>query len=64
MPSRAEIPTVSALLEGAPIVLVIDDDPTVHGLMPHFLSKEGLRAKEMNHEKGSVDYVQRMSIHC
>ncbi len=24
-------------------MLVIDDNPTVHGLMPHFLSKEGLR---------------------
>ena len=29
--------------EGAPAVLVIDDDPTVHDLMHRFLSKEGLR---------------------
>ena len=29
--------------EGAPAVLVIDDDPTVHDLMNRFLSKEGLR---------------------
>jgi signal transduction histidine kinase/CheY-like chemotaxis protein len=29
--------------EGAPTVLVIDDDPTVHDLMNRFLSKEGLR---------------------
>jgi CheY-like chemotaxis protein len=28
---------------GAPTVLVIDDDPTVHDLMQRFLSKEGLR---------------------
>ena len=31
----------SALPEGAPTVLVIDDDPTVHDLMQRFLSKEG-----------------------
>jgi CheY-like chemotaxis protein len=30
-------------LDGAPIVLVIDDDPTVHDLMRKFLAKEGLR---------------------
>jgi len=29
--------------QGAPIVLVIDDDPTVHDLMRRFLSKEGLQ---------------------
>jgi signal transduction histidine kinase/DNA-binding response OmpR family regulator len=29
-------------LDGAPIVLVIDDDPTVHDLMRKFLAKEGL----------------------
>jgi signal transduction histidine kinase/DNA-binding response OmpR family regulator len=29
-------------LEGAPTVLVIDDDPTVHDLMQRFLNKEGL----------------------
>lgn len=29
--------------EGAPIVLVIDDDPTVHDLMRRFLGKEGFR---------------------
>jgi signal transduction histidine kinase/DNA-binding response OmpR family regulator/HAMP domain-containing protein len=29
--------------QGAPIVLVIDDDPTVHDLMHRFLSKEGLQ---------------------
>ncbi len=29
--------------EGAPTVLVIDDDPTVHDLMHRFLSKEGLQ---------------------
>jgi signal transduction histidine kinase/DNA-binding response OmpR family regulator len=34
--------TVS-LPEGAPTVLVIDDDPTVHDLLQRFLSKEGFR---------------------
>ena len=29
--------------DGAPLVLVVDDDPTVHDLMRKFLSKEGLR---------------------
>jgi signal transduction histidine kinase/DNA-binding response OmpR family regulator len=29
--------------DGAPLVLVIDDDPTVHDLMRKFLGKEGLR---------------------
>jgi PAS domain S-box-containing protein len=32
-----------AVLAGAPLVLVIDDDPTVHDLMQGFLTKEGLR---------------------
>src|SRR4030095_16462327 len=34
---------VPQFLDGAPIVLVIDDDPTVHDLMRKFLAKEGLR---------------------
>ena len=48
--SRATVPAprteafpASALPEGAPTVLVIDDDPTVHDLMQRFLSKEGMR---------------------
>jgi CheY-like chemotaxis protein len=40
---RVEAPPASALPEGAPIVLVIDDDPTVHDLMQRFLRREGLR---------------------
>jgi CheY-like chemotaxis protein len=39
---QAEAATASVLPEGAPTVLVIDDDPTVHDLMQRFLSKEGL----------------------
>ncbi len=31
------------LPDGAPIVLVIDDDPTVHDLLQRFLSREGFR---------------------
>jgi signal transduction histidine kinase/CheY-like chemotaxis protein/HAMP domain-containing protein len=38
---RAEAATASVLPAGAPTVLVIDDDPRVHDLMQHFLSKEG-----------------------
>src|SRR5919109_300491 len=38
---RAEATTASALPAGAPTVLVIDDDPTVHDLMQRFLRKEG-----------------------
>ena len=38
---QAEAATASVLPEGAPTVLVIDDDPTVHDLMQRFLSKEG-----------------------
>src|SRR5213593_1948931 len=41
--SRVEAPSASALPEGAPTVLIIDDDPTVHDLMQRFLRKEGLR---------------------
>jgi signal transduction histidine kinase/DNA-binding response OmpR family regulator/HAMP domain-containing protein len=33
----------TAVLTGAPTVLVIDDDPTVHDLLQRFLSKEGVR---------------------
>jgi CheY-like chemotaxis protein len=40
---RMEAFPASALPEGAPTVLVIDDDPTVHDLMQRFLSKEGVR---------------------
>ena len=35
--------TTAQLSEGAPAVLVIDDDPTVHDLVQRFLSKEGLK---------------------
>jgi signal transduction histidine kinase/DNA-binding response OmpR family regulator len=42
---RAAAATASALPEGAPTALVIDDDPTVHDLMQRFLSKEGLRMR-------------------
>jgi GAF domain-containing protein/DNA-binding response OmpR family regulator len=40
---RGEGLPASAVLEGAPTVLIIDDDPTVHDLMQRFLRKEGLR---------------------
>jgi signal transduction histidine kinase/DNA-binding response OmpR family regulator len=40
---RAEATAASALPAGAPTVLVIDDDPTVHDLMQRFLQKEGWR---------------------
>ena len=40
---RAKEPTALPLPEGAPSVLVIDDDPTVHDLIQRFLSKEGVR---------------------
>jgi signal transduction histidine kinase/DNA-binding response OmpR family regulator len=35
--------TAPRVPEGAPTVLVIDDDPTVHDLLSRFLNKEGLR---------------------
>jgi signal transduction histidine kinase/CheY-like chemotaxis protein len=35
--------TVSRAPEGAPTVLIIDDDPTVYDLMRRFFSKEGLQ---------------------
>lgn len=39
--------------DGAKIVLVIDDDPTVHDLMQRFLSREGFRvATAMSGEEG------------
>jgi len=42
VPRVEEIPaTALSTAEGAPTVLVIDDDPTVHDLMNRFLSKEG-----------------------
>jgi len=40
---HVEAPPASALPEGTPTVLVIDDDPTVHDLMQRFLRREGLR---------------------
>ncbi len=35
--------TTEQVSEGAPIVLVIDDDPTVHDLVNRFFNKEGLK---------------------
>jgi CheY-like chemotaxis protein len=35
--------TTELVSEGAPTVLVIDDDPTVHDLVQRFLNKEGLK---------------------
>jgi len=35
--------TTEQVSEGAPIVLLIDDDPTVHDLVNRFLNKEGLK---------------------
>jgi CheY-like chemotaxis protein len=43
MPFTEPAATSLQATEGAPAVLVIDDDPTVHDLMNRFLSKEGLR---------------------
>ncbi|HEV8721597.1 MAG TPA: response regulator [Candidatus Binatia bacterium] len=44
MPLLKELaPITPEAPEGAPTVLVIDDDPTVHDLMHRFLSKEGLQ---------------------
>jgi PAS domain S-box-containing protein len=40
---HVEAPPASAMPEGTPTVLVIDDDPTVHDLMQRFLRREGLR---------------------
>jgi signal transduction histidine kinase/DNA-binding response OmpR family regulator len=40
---RLEASPDAAVLTGAPAVLVIDDDPTVHDLLQRFLGKEGLR---------------------
>ena len=43
-PRPEEIPAAAVpTTEGAPTVLVIDDDPRVHDLMQRFLSKEGLQ---------------------
>ena len=43
MPFTEPAATGLRATEGAPAVLVIDDDPIVHDLMNRFLSKEGLR---------------------
>jgi len=40
---RVEVVPASALPDGTPTVLVIDDDTTVHDLMQRFLRREGLR---------------------
>jgi PAS domain S-box-containing protein len=48
LPSHSNLPS-----DGAKIVLVIDDDPTVHDLMQRFLTKEGFRvASAFNGEEG------------
>jgi CheY-like chemotaxis protein/anti-sigma regulatory factor (Ser/Thr protein kinase) len=42
-PTKERPVSATAVAETAPMVLVIDDDLTVHDLMRRFLSKEGLR---------------------
>jgi len=42
-PSHTVSRSLEPLKENAPIVLVIDDDPTVHALMHRFLHKEGFQ---------------------
>jgi signal transduction histidine kinase/CheY-like chemotaxis protein len=42
-PLKELAPIAPEASQGAPTVLVIDDDPTVHDLMHRFLSKEGLQ---------------------
>ena len=42
LPAEESALTTAQLSEGAPTVLVIDDDPTVHDLVQRFLNKEGL----------------------
>jgi signal transduction histidine kinase/CheY-like chemotaxis protein len=42
-PTPSAEPKSGALLAGASTVLVIDDDPAVHELLQHFLSKEGFQ---------------------
>jgi signal transduction histidine kinase/CheY-like chemotaxis protein len=43
LPAEETALTTAQVSEGAPTVLVIDDDPTVHDLVQRFLSKEGLK---------------------
>jgi signal transduction histidine kinase/DNA-binding response OmpR family regulator/HAMP domain-containing protein len=42
LPAEETALITAQLSEGAPAVLVIDDDPTVHDLVQRFLNKEGL----------------------
>jgi signal transduction histidine kinase/CheY-like chemotaxis protein len=42
LPAEKTVSTTALVSEGAPTVLVIDDDPTVHDLVQRFLNKEGL----------------------
>jgi signal transduction histidine kinase/DNA-binding response OmpR family regulator/HAMP domain-containing protein len=45
LPAEKTALTTALVSEGAPTVLVIDDDPTVHDLVQRFLTKEGLNMK-------------------
>jgi signal transduction histidine kinase/DNA-binding response OmpR family regulator len=42
-PTESGTVVAPPLLDGGPLVLVVDDDPRVHDLMGKFLNKEGLR---------------------
>lgn len=52
--AKITLPVTSNLIpEGAKLVLVIDDDPTVHDLMQRFLTKDGFRVESaLSGEKG------------
>ena len=45
LPAEETALTTAQVSEGAPTVLVIDDDPTVHDLVQRFFNKEGLNMK-------------------
>lgn len=53
---RLETSPDTAVLTVAPMVLVIDDDPTVHDLMQRFLGKEGLHMSAASGVRRGCDW--------
>jgi len=53
-------PPNHTLPEGAPIVLVIDDDPTVHDLMRRHLGKSGFRVESATNGPDGLDLARAL----
>jgi PAS domain S-box-containing protein len=59
-PAGQPAPMVNGVAGGEPVVLVIDDDPTMREMLTRFLSGEGFRAVTANTGKEGLELAHRL----